>query len=436
MIRPGEASRFLSEFIKLNTTNPPGNEEVAAHYLEALLDKEGIKADIYAPAPKRANILAKIKGKQRGRPIILLGHVDVVPAGAEGWVEDPFSGAIREGYLYGRGAIDMKSQVICLLMAFIELKRQGITPERDMIFLATADEETGGELGVEYMVKKLPWLRGASFVLSEGGCIVEEDGFQHAQVSVAEKKIAQFMIRAHGSGGHASMPHSNNANDKVVRAAHRLIDFRMPFRPTPVVTRYLTALLKGNMIKGHAFSTLKEALRNERFRAFVENHPVYNAILRNTIALTILKAGEKVNVIPTESTAQFDARILPEEKAERFLKAVAKVAGKDVAVVSSGPYDSIPSSYRTDYFRMIRQAVRKVKGNAFPVLPFLTTGATDLRFFRRFGIAAYGFFPITLSKEELFRMHGLNERISLQNLEEGLYATQRLVELLASYPGA
>jgi acetylornithine deacetylase/succinyl-diaminopimelate desuccinylase-like protein len=433
MTRPGDATQLLSEFIKINTSNPPGNEEVAVLYLEALLKKEGIKTEIYASAPKRANLLATIKGKTSKKPIILLSHIDVVPADEGGWVEGPFSGAIRDGYIYGRGAIDMKSQVICLLLSFIELRRQGVTPERDMIFLATADEETGGKFGAEYMVEKMPRLRDASFVMSEGGCIVEEEGLLHAQVSVAEKKIAQFMIRGRGTGGHASMPHKDNANDKLVRAANRLINYSLPFKPTPIVTRYLNTLLKGKKIGGSVFSNLRQALQDKKFRDFIGNHPVYNAILRNTLTLTLMKAGEKVNVIPTESIATFDARILPEQNNESFLKTVSKVAGPEVEVISLGKYDSIPSSFKTDYFRMISDVVKGMSKDRIPVLPFLTTGATDLRSFRGFGITAYGFFPMVLSKDELFRMHGLNERISVENLRNARVATDRIVKLLASY---
>ncbi|MGD0232810.1 MAG: M20/M25/M40 family metallo-hydrolase [Syntrophorhabdales bacterium] len=377
-------------------------------------------------------MLARLKGKKAGSPVVLLGHLDVVPAHDEGWDAPPFSGAVKDGFVYGRGAIDMKSQVICHLLAFVELARKGITPERDMVFLATADEEASGQWGAEYMLEKVEELRHASFVLSEGGWILEEAGLRHGQVSVAEKKVCQFMLRARGTGGHGSMPHGDNANDKILRAAGRIVSARSPFRPTTLVTRYLNGLLKGRKIGGLRFSNLKDALRNRRFRAFVENDPLFNALLRNTATVTMLKAGEKVNVIPTESTAQFDARILPNTTHEGFLDQMKKIAGPEVEVVLTGRTDSAASPYRTPYFRDIAAAVREIKGD-IPVLPFLTTGATDLRHFRNLGIPAYGFFPITLPREEELRMHGLNERLSVANLIEGLRGTELIVEALASY---
>jgi acetylornithine deacetylase/succinyl-diaminopimelate desuccinylase-like protein len=421
---------LLSELIRLDTSNPPGNEEGAVQYLEAVLGKEGIKAEIFSPEPKRANILVRLKGRRAGSPVVLLSHLDVVPAHDEGWVVPPFSGAVQDGFIYGRGAIDMKSQVACQLLAFLGLVREGVTPERDMIFLATADEEMSGKLGVEYLLSKVEDLRHASFVLSEGGWIFEEGGGLHGQISVAEKKVCQFMVRARGTGGHGSMPHGDSANDKLVRAVEKIISARMPFRPTRIVTAYLNGLFKGRRVGKLRYSTLKEALRHEGFRAFVARDPMLNAFLRNTVALTMLRSGEKINVIPTESTACFDARILPDASHEAFLRQMRKIAGPGVEVLLEGRTDSAGSPYSASHFQALARAVRRIKGD-IPVLPYLTTGATDLRHFRSLGIPAYGFFPVVLSKEEELRMHSLNERLSIANLEEGLRGTEEIVRALA-----
>lgn len=429
-IEPGV--RLLGELIRLDTSNPPGNEEIAVQFLEGTLSKEGIRSEVFMPAPRRANIVARLKGKKAGRPVVLLGHLDVVPAHDEGWVEPPFSGAVRDGFIYGRGAIDMKSQVVCHLLAFLDLHRSGVTPERDIIFLATADEETSGPFGVEHVLHKVDDLPQASFVFSEGGFIVEEGGLTHARVSVGEKQVCWFMMRARGRGGHGSIPHHDNANDKIVRAAHRIIAEKRPLRPTPIVTRYLNGLLKGKKIGGMAFSSLREALRDKDFRDFVENDPTLNSLLTNSVALTMLQAGDKVNVIPPESVAYFDARILPDVEHEAFLNKVRKTAGPDVEVSLVNETHSVPSPYNTPYFRHIAKAVRTVVG-PIPVLPFMTTGATDLRHFRSLGITAYGLFPITLPEEEHMRMHGVNERLSVRSLHEGLKATGEIVRFLASY---
>jgi len=426
------AVRLLGDLIRLDTSNPPGNEEIAVQFMEAMLAREGIGSQVFMPAPRRANILARLKGKKAGRPVVLLGHLDVVPAHDEGWVEPPFSGAVRDGFIYGRGAIDMKSQLVCHLLAFIDLYRSGLTPERDIIFLATADEETSGTLGVEHVLHKVDDLPRASFVLSEGGFITEGGGLTHARVSVGEKQICWFMMRATGAGGHGSMPHRDSANDKIVRAAHRIIEEKRPLRPTPIVTRYMNGRFKGKKIAGMTFSSLREALKDKRFRAFVESDPSLNSLLTNSVALTMLRAGDKVNVIPPESVAYFDARILPNVDHGAFLNKVRKSAGPEVEVSLVNETHSVPSSYSTPYFRSIARAVRSVAG-PIPVLPFMTTGATDLRHFRSLGIPAYGLFPMVLPDEEHLRMHGVNERLSIESLEQGLKATGEIVRFLASY---
>lgn len=425
----------LREFLKIDTTNPPGNEEDAVLFLDNYLDKEGIPTEIFNVAPKRANLLARIPGRRKGRPVVLLSHIDVVPARAEEWSVPPFSGELRDGYVYGRGAIDMKSQALCQLFAFSQLQKDGIKPERDMIYLATCDEEVGGHQGVEYMLKNVDELRSASFVLSEGGCIVEENGRSHAQVSVAEKKLSQFMIRAKGTGGHGSMPHHDSANEKVLRAAHAIMSYQWPLRATNVVRAYLNGVLRGHKGPGFTFTDLKSALGKKHFKAFVEKNQVYNALLRNTVTPTVLKGGEKVNVIPTEATISFDARLLPSQRHEGFFKKIERLAGKDVEVVPLGTErsDPLPSGYNTVYFKGISKAVRSVMGQ-IPVLPFLTTGATDLRYFRDLGIPAYGFFPVSLSNDELFRMHGKDERISINAVKQGLVGTYEIVKFLATVP--
>lgn len=433
MKRPDDAVTLIRDFLRINTTNPPGNEEDAALFLEDIIKREGLTAKMYAGAPRRANILSRIKGKVKGKPVILLSHIDVVPAREDEWTVDPFGGEVRDGYVYGRGAIDMKSQAICQLLAFIDLARRGVVPRRDIIFLATCDEEVGGAQGMEYMLDRVPELKDASFVLSEGGCLMEEDGFVHAQVSVTEKKLSQFIIRAKGTGGHGSMPHGDNANEKIVEASQRILSYKWPFKSIPVTRAYLKGMLEGRKIGGSKFPPLKEALKSRKWKSFLEENEMYNAILRNTVTLTILKGGEKVNVIPSESSATFDSRLLPSESHDTFFKKIRTLAGKDVEIERIGERVSVPapSLYNTVYFEGIGDCVRSLKGEV-PVLPFVTTGATDLRYFRDLGIPSYGFFPITLTKEENLKMHAKDERISLRNIREGLEGCKGIIDFLAS----
>lgn len=430
-----DAVKIVRQFLRINTTNPPGNEEEAIVFIEDILKKVEIECKVFSPVPKRANLMARIEGKKKGKPVILLSHIDVVPAKEVEWDADPFGGELIDGYIYGRGAIDMKAQAICQLLAFIQYYQTGFVPERDIIYLATCDEEVGGTFGVEYMLKEVPELKDASFVLSEGGFIRDENGFVHAQVSVAEKKLSQFMIKATGTGGHGSIPHKDNANEKIIHACSRILSYKWPLKATPVVSAYLKGIFEKKKKGRKTFTDLKEALKDRQFRDYVESIPLYNALLRNTVTPTILQGGEKVNVIPAESSAYFDARLLPGENKEAFFNKIEKLAGKDVEIVriSNTASDPIASGYKSPYFKGISRVLEEMKGADCPVLPCITTGATDLRYFRDLGIPSYGFFSITLSNDEFLRMHGKNERISVDNVHEGLLGTYQIVTFLGSY---
>lgn len=424
---------LLRDFLRIDTTNPPGNEEKAALFIQEFLRREGIASEIYQAQPGRANILSRIKGKTGGKPVILLGHIDVVPAKRDEWCCDPFAAEVRDGFLYGRGTIDMKAQVICQLASFVELALQGTPPKRDIIFLATCDEEVGGNHGVEFMLDRVPELKDASFVLSEGGNMFEENGSVHAQISVTEKKLSQFILKASGKGGHGSMPHADNANEKIVAAAQRILSYKWPLKAMPVTTAYLDGVLRDLVIGNARFPGLKKALRSKRWQSYLERNEIYNSILRNTVTLTILRGGEKVNVIPSESCAYFDSRLLPTETHERFFSKMKKLAGSNIVIERIGEKIPSPGSsrYNTLFFQGIKEAIQSVKGN-IPVLPFVTTGATDMRYFRDLGIPSYGFFPVTLTKEEHMRMHSKDERISLANIREGLEGSRAILKFLAS----
>ncbi len=427
------AVELLRDLLRIDTTNPPGNEEKAALFIQDFLRREGVSSEIYQAVPGRANILSRIKGRLSGKPVILLGHTDVVPAKREEWSHDPFAAEVSDGFIYGRGAIDMKAQVICQLAAFIDCARQGTPPKRDIIFLATCDEEVGGNHGVEFMLEAVPELKDASFVLSEGGSMFDENGSVHAQISVTEKKLSQFIIKASGKGGHGSMPHGDNANEKIVAAAQRILSYKWPLKAMPVTSAYLDGVLENQSIGNMKFPGLKEALRSKEWKNYLERNEIYNSILRNTVTLTILKGGEKVNVIPSESCAYFDSRLLPSETHERFFAKVKKLAGDDVVIERIGEKIPTPgpSRHNTLYFQGIKEAIESVKGN-IPVLPFVMTGATDMRYFRDLGIPSYGFFPVTLTKGEHMRMHSKDERISLANIREGLDGCRAIINFLAS----
>jgi acetylornithine deacetylase/succinyl-diaminopimelate desuccinylase-like protein len=417
-----EAVEILRSYIRINTTNPPGNEMEAARYLEGILRKEGVETTIYEPVPLRANLMAVITGKKKDRPLILLNHMDVVPAESDKWSLDPFGGIIQDGYIYGRGAIDMKAKGVAELMALLLLKRYQIPLKRDVIFLATADEEVGGRWGVKWMLEREPRLKEAACVLNEGGCIlVREDGeLDHYEIATAQKVVAQFIVKARGRTGHGSMPHQDSATVKLIRVLNRLTEWESPLEVIPLVKEYFANLTK---VKGADNATeyrdIEKALRDPVFaKAFIAN-PQYNAMVRNTLTPTILKAGQKINVIPSEAKAAFDCRILPGTSSKTFFARLREIIGdNEIAIVPLPEFESNPlppSATNNELYNAIERVAQR-KDPGCIVTPFLITGATDSRFFREIGVPCYDFSPFRLRQEDLKLVHGHNERISIENL--------------------
>jgi len=417
-----EAVEILCSYIRINTTNPPGNELEAARFLEGIVRKEGVETTVYESAPGRANLLAVCPGKKKARPLILLHHMDVVPVETDKWDLDPFGGIIKDGYIYGRGALDMKGNGVAELMAMLLLKRYGIPLNRDVIFLATADEEVGGRWGVKWMLEHEPRLKEAACVLNEGGCVlVRENGeLDHYEIATAQKVVAQFAVRAKGKTGHGSMPHGDSAAVKLIKALDRLVAWQTPFVVIPQVKEYFANLAKvkpPEETKG--YQDIEEGLRDPSFaKAFIAN-PQYNAMVRNTITPTILKAGQKINVIPSEAEAAFDCRLLPGTSSKVFFAQLQEVIkDEEVELVPLPEFESNPlpaSPLDNELYQAIKQVARR-KDPGCVVTPFLITGATDSRFFRQIGIPCYDFSPFRLRQEDAKFVHGHNERISIENL--------------------
>jgi acetylornithine deacetylase/succinyl-diaminopimelate desuccinylase-like protein len=417
-----EAVEILRNYIRINTTNPPGNELEAALFLEGIVRKEGVETTLYESAPGRANLLAVCPGTNKAKPLILLHHMDVVPAEADKWDLDPFGGIIKDGFVYGRGAVDMKGQGITELMALLLLKRQRIPLNRDVIFLATADEEVGGRQGTKWMLEKVPRLKEAACVLNEGGCIlVRENGeLDHYEIATAQKVVAQFAVKAKGRTGHGSMPHGDSATVKLIRALDRLVAWETPFVIIPLVKAYFANLAKTKPPKeAKGYQDIAEGLRDPSFAEAFTANPQYNAMVRNTITPTILKAGQTVNVIPSEAQASFDCRILPGTASEAFLAHVREIIkDEDVEIVPLPEFESNPlppSPLDNELYQAIEQVAQR-KDPGCVVTPFLITGATDSRFFRQIGIPCYDFSPFRLQLEDAKLVHGHNERISIENL--------------------
>ncbi|MBI9077765.1 MAG: M20/M25/M40 family metallo-hydrolase [Desulfatibacillum sp.] len=417
-----EAIQILSEYIRINTTNPPGNESEAVRFLENILTKEGIPCKTYEAQPGRVSLRAVIRGTGEKPPLILLNHMDVVPADASEWSFDPFGGEIRDGFICGRGTLDMKGLGIMQLMTFLALHRQKVEPDRDVIFLAVADEEVGGAQGAEYLLENHPEDFPAGLVLNEGGFgvsgILPTKGLH--MISTAEKGPCWLKLTRTGPPGHGSVPHGQNALEELVKALHRVVTTPRPITITPVVGEYFRALacewdFLGPFVEDGNPATLERILRETGIIAM----PQLAAMMQNTISLNVLQGGDRGNVIPSRAEAILDIRLLPGQEPGEFTEWIQGLLEDDAITVEPVTvfYANESPLDHPDY-----QTIADTLQRCFPdtvVAPSLTTGTTDSRFFREKGFRAYGVFPIMVPMDDLKTIHGIDEKISEENMIQG-----------------
>lgn len=426
-----EVRDLLTDLIKINTTNPPGNELEAAQYLQIVFQREGIDSAIYESAPGRGNLVARIPGNGKGRPLVLLAHLDVVAANPAQWTHPPFAAEIAEGYLWGRGAIDMKGMLAMETLAMFLLKRNGITPGREVILVAAADEEAGSQQGAEWLIKQdLPGLSQAEYIINEGGEGKVDNGVPVYACQNGEKGVLWVKMKVHGLPGHASMPSKDNAIVRMATLLNRIGRYKPTITLSETTRNFLMEMAKARGVRiSKGSSNSDYSLQLFASRHF-KNERSVQAMLYNTISPTIVKAGEKVNVLPEVCEATLDCRLVPGQTPEGFLKKLKEIVN-DSSVEWEVLQTAEPteSPVNTELFSVIQKTVRRINPKAIAV-PYLSPGGTDSRYFRKRGITAYGFFPIILSEDELQRMHGIDERISLENLKLGtriLYETVKEV---------
>lgn len=422
-----EAAGLLSQYIAINTTNPPGNELQTATWLKAVLAREGIESQIFEPRPGKANLYARLRGDGSARPFVLLNHMDVVLATPEYWKVDPFRGVVQDGYVWGRGALDMKGEAIAQLMALLTLKRAAVPLKRDVIFLATADEEIGGGVGAGWMVENHHELvQDAEFLLNEGGIIrADPTGrIEYYGVGTTEKSPFWLDVTARGTAGHGSRPTPDNPVHRLVRALNRIASYQTPLVPTPAVERYLRDLstIEPDATRRWWLADVRAALRDSAAVRFLTGDLTYNALLRNTISITGLAGSDKTNVIPPVARAALDVRLLPGQDPQAFLANLMRVVDDSgVAITPQGPnWPATESPTETDLFRAIVDAAHQRTPNALVTTPPLT-GFTDSHYFRRLGIVSYGLSPFPLNQAESRGVHGNDERVSLENLTFGVH---------------
>ena len=417
------ATELLSRYLRLDTANPPGNEHLAAGFFADIFINAGISYRLYESRPGRVSIRAEIKGSGQEGPIILLHHTDVIAAGREEWSFDPFGGEIIDGHICGRGALDTKSLGIMQLLSFLEVKQKGLPLKRDLIFLATADEESGADCGVEYLLREHPEEFRATLVLNEGSYVTEGVVPERllAMISPGEKGPCWMRLKRRGQAGHGSTPHGLNPLERLSAAVNRLLDYNDQPRVTPIVEEYFRRMSQTWDFLG----PYMEDGREETLLKIIEENgllsvPQVNAMLRNTVSLNSLHGGNRVNVIPSYAEAEVDTRLLPGQDIEAWIAHVKKqLADDEIQIEFIMKGEGNASTMDTQAYRTIEAALLDNYPGAIAA-PYLMLGTTDSRFFREKGVVSYGFCPAVIPADHLKSIHGSDEKIGVESMNKGV----------------
>ena len=423
-----EAIDYLGQLIRFKTVNPPGNEKPAAEFLADILSKNGIEPQILESAPGRANVIARLKGTGEKPPILLDGHLDVVSAEPESeWKYPPFAGQIAEGYLWGRGALDMKQIVIANLAAMLALKRSGIKAKRDLIFVGTADEEDACKYGAMFLVNEHPGLVKAEYGLGEiGGISMEMSGKRFYPVEVAEKGICWLRMKTRGASGHGSIPNPDSANLKLANAIAALGRTKLPYNLTPQTREFLTYLAVN---LGGAKALILKLLLNPMLADFIIDHVLPDkklaktmwAVTHNTVNATVLRAGDKTNVVPSEATVDLDGRLLPGQTPDDLVAQVRAIIGKEPELEVIKSQAPTSQDVHDPILKIFEKHLKEHDPQAI-ILPMVMPGFTNGAQYSRLGIKYFGFSPLRLQPGESFQelFHSCNERVPIEGYKFGL----------------
>ena len=395
-----ETLEHYQAILRMDTSDPPGNEKPVVDYLEQVLTREGIPVQRFEAEPNRVNLVARLKGSGRKRPLLLMGHTDVVTVDPKKWTFPPFSATRDGGYLYGRGAIDDKSHVAAFLMTMLQLKRLNVPLDRDVIFLAEAGEEGTTRVGIEYMVKQhLPEIE-AEFCFAEGGTVARSGGrVQYASIQSAEKIPHAIELTATGISGHGSVPLQTNAIGRLSMAVAALVAWKPPIRLNDTTREYLTRMARmtppDDAARYRALLTAPSTAADEAVDFFARTQPRLASMLRSSLSPTIIQGGYRVNVIPSEAKATLDVRLLPAEDEAAFLAEVRRVVNDPAVSVSWAARDVRPAApaarLDTEALSALQTAIAQNYDTV--LLPTMSTGATDMAYLREKGIQCYGTGP-------------------------------------------
>lgn len=426
-----QAAEHLAAYIRIDTVNPPGDTRAAVDFLAAQLAADGIASERLGAVPEKPALLARLPGRGgAGKPIVLLNHMDVVAADAARWSFPPFAGEIHDGAVRGRGALDMKGLGIAMLTALRLLAAAEVRPQHDIWFLAVPDEEVGGTHGSAWLTAHHPELLEVSAVWDEGGVgLTDLLPVPALFISVTEKQVLWLKLIAEGPSGHGSRPFAGAAPRRLTQALTRVLDSPPAPRLTPVAReafRRLGGRIAG--IEGFAYRRLNNPVVWLFADGLLQQEPWAMAMTRDTLALTVLDAGARPNVIPERAEAILDCRLLPDTTPEAFIAQLrAVIDDPQLAIeILQAPEPAPPSPTNTPLYRAMHRAARHVYPGTL-VTPSMTTGGTDSRFFRRHGVPSYGFFPILVSKQLTASVHGTDEQLPVEALGQ---ATRVIYEAL------
>jgi acetylornithine deacetylase/succinyl-diaminopimelate desuccinylase-like protein len=416
-----EVVKILSGFVRIDTSNPPGNETKGAEYLKSILDRDGIASEVFEMEPGRGNIVARLKGSGKKRPILLMGHIDVVGVEREKWTVDPFGGLVKDGYLYGRGSSDDKGMASACLEVFLLLHRLKVPLDRDVIFLAEAGEEGTSTVGIDFMVQQHWDKIECEYALNEGGMIYAPNGkVKYVGVATTEKVPRGFKLVARGTSGHGSVPRPDNAITHLAAAVARVGNWQAPMRLNETTRAFFSRLAKISPAdEAYLYSHLEDPANSGMIQEKIRTgNGTYNSMLRTSVVPTIIKGGFRSNVIPGDAEATLDVRAVPDEDidalAETLRKLINDPAVEVVPPPARGRPATPPSKLETDMFR----ALEKAQAKMFPgvlTLPLMLTGATDSAQLRAKGVQAYGLGSVAGDRERA-SVHGNDERISVEGL--------------------
>jgi len=428
--RPAE---LLQNLIRFDTTNPPGNEGQCVSYINSLLTDAGFETTILAKDPNRPNLITRLKGRGTVPPLLLYGHVDVVSTANQNWTHPPFEGKVVDGYIWGRGALDMKGGIAMMLAALLRAKSESLTPAGDIVLAILSDEEAGGDYGACYLVEShAEHFEGIRYAIGEFGGFPLYIGQQKFYaIQVADKRLCWMKVILHGPGGHASNPVRGGIMARLAKLLQNLDQHRLPVHVTPMVCQMLESIAAAiPSPMSSAFQQLLDpTLTDAVLDHFGPEGSIFDAMLHNTVNATVVQGGEKINVIPSEIILKLDGRLLPGYTSDDMVAELRPIIGDDTELEIIR-YDPLTPEPDMGLFDTLAGILRKADPDAIPI-PLLLTATTDAKHFARLGIQTYGFLPMNLPEEFIFfnLIHAADERIPVEAMNFGTNAVYKALQL-------